>query len=78
MHKIKEAYGRAKAIARGPDEASGMTDKAQIEKISREVGRESTIRAVQLLTGEHVDHLAEINLLGFYDVAQASARSRSA
>jgi LCP family protein required for cell wall assembly len=71
MHKIKEAYGRAKAIAVDRLKASGMTDKAQIEKVSREVGRESTIRAVQLLTGEHVDHLAEINLLGFYDVAQA-------
>ncbi|MBS2539192.1 LCP family protein, partial [Catenulispora sp. NF23] len=71
MHKIKEAYGRAKAIAVDRLKASGMTDQAQIEKISREVGRESTIRAVQLLTGEHVDHLAEINLLGFYDVAKA-------
>ena len=71
MHKIKEAYGRAKAVAVDRLKASGMTDKAQIEKISREVGREATIRAVQLLTGEHVDHLAEINLLGFYDVARA-------
>ena len=71
MHKIKEAYGRAKAVAVDRLKASGMTDQAQIEKISREVGRESTIRAVQLLTGEHVDHLAEINLLGFYDVAKA-------
>ncbi|MEZ0107975.1 LCP family protein required for cell wall assembly [Catenulispora sp. EB89] len=71
MHKIKEAYGRAKAIAVDRLKAGGVTDQAQIEKVSREVGRESTIRAVQLLTGEHVDHLAEINLLGFYDVAKA-------
>ncbi|NUP48330.1 MAG: LCP family protein [Catenulispora sp.] len=71
MHKIKEAYGRAKGIAVQRLKDSGMTDKAQIEKVSREVGRESTIRAVQLLTGEHVDHLAEINLLGFYDIAKA-------
>jgi LCP family protein required for cell wall assembly len=70
-HKIKEAYGRAKSIAVDRLKASGMTDKAQIEKVSREVGREATLRAVQLLTGEHVDHLAEINLLGFYDVAKA-------
>ncbi|GAA2052528.1 LCP family protein [Catenulispora yoronensis] len=71
MHKIKEAYGRAKGIAEQRLKDSGMSDKAQIEKVSREVGRESTIRAVQLLTGEHVDHLAEINLLGFYDIAKA-------
>ena len=70
-HKIKEAYGRAKGIAEQRLKDSGMTDKAQLEKISREVGRESTLRAVQLLTGEHVDHLAEINLLGFYDIAKA-------
>ena len=71
MHKIKEAYGRAKSIAEQRLKDSGEKDKAQIEKISREVGRESTVRAVQLLTGEHVDHLAEINLLGFYDIAKA-------
>jgi len=71
MHKIKEAYGRAKGIAESRLKDAGMTDKAQVEKISREVGRESTIRAVQLLTGEHIDHLAEINLLGFYDIAEA-------
>ncbi|NUR59852.1 MAG: LCP family protein [Catenulispora sp.] len=71
MHKIKEAYGRAKGIAEQRLKDFGQKDKAQIEKISREVGRESTLRAVQLLTGEHVDHLAEINLLGFYDIAKA-------
>ncbi|MFL6116161.1 MAG: LCP family protein [Catenulispora sp.] len=71
MHKVKEAYGRAKGIAQARLKDSGLTDKAQIEKISREVGRESTIRTVQLLTGEHIDHLAEINLLGFYDIAKA-------
>jgi LCP family protein required for cell wall assembly len=70
-HKIKEAYGRAKFIAANRLKGRGETDKAKIEAESREVGRESTIRAVQLLTGERVDHLAEINLLGFYDIAQA-------
>ena len=71
MHKIKEAYGRAKAIAVQRLKARGVTGQAAIEAQSREVGRESTIRAVQLLTGERVDHFAEINLLGFYDIAKA-------
>lgn len=32
------------------------------------MGRLSTISTVQLLTGVHVDHFAEVNLLGFYDI----------
>ena len=69
--KIKEAYGDAKGIAEGRLRAAGEKDKAKIEADSREVGREATIRAVQKLTGVHVDHLAEVNLLGFYDVVKA-------
>jgi LCP family protein required for cell wall assembly len=70
-HKIKEAYGRAKVFAEKTLKAQGVTDKAVLEAKSREVGRESTIRAVQLLTGVKVDHIAEVNLVGFYDIAKA-------
>ncbi|GAA2019676.1 LCP family protein [Catenulispora yoronensis] len=69
--KIKEAYGNARAYAESKIVASGLKDKAKIEAESREVGREATLRAVQKLTGVHVDHLAEVNLLGFYDVVKA-------
>ncbi|MEY9890780.1 LCP family protein required for cell wall assembly [Catenulispora sp. MAP5-51] len=72
MGKIKEAYGDAKAFADNKIAASGKkVDKATEEAESREVGREATIRAVQKLTGQHVDHLAEVNLVGFYDIVNA-------
>ncbi|MEY9927377.1 LCP family protein required for cell wall assembly [Catenulispora sp. GP43] len=72
MGKIKEAYGDAKAFADQKISASGKkVDKATEEAESREVGREATIRAVQKLTGQHVDHLAEVNLVGFYDIVNA-------
>ncbi|NUR58342.1 MAG: LCP family protein [Catenulispora sp.] len=69
--KIKEAYGDAKTFAEKKLVAAGQKDKAKIEAESREVGREATLRAVQKLTGVHVDHLAEVNLVGFYDVVKA-------
>jgi LCP family protein required for cell wall assembly len=69
--KIKEAYGDAKAIAETRLVAQGVTDQAKLESMSRDVGREATLRAVQLLTGVHVDHIAEVNLIGFYDIVNA-------
>ncbi|WP_370348276.1 LCP family protein [Catenulispora sp. EB89] len=69
--KIKEAYGDAKSYAETKLVAAGNKNKADVEAKSREVGREATIAAVQKLTGQHVDHLAEVNLLGFYDIVKA-------
>ncbi|MFL6115575.1 MAG: LCP family protein [Catenulispora sp.] len=71
MGKIKEAYGDARTYVAQKLIAGGLKDQARIEAESREAGREATLRAVQKLTGVHVDHLAEVNLLGFYDVVKA-------
>lgn len=70
-HKIKEAYGRAKAAAEVKAHDAGTTDPAQLERIGREAGRKAAIEAVQQLLGVQVDHFAEINLAGFYDLANA-------
>uniref|UniRef100_UPI002B273897 LCP family protein n=1 Tax=Catenulispora rubra TaxID=280293 RepID=UPI002B273897 len=69
--KIKEAYGDAKAYAETKLRAAGITNKSDLEAKSREVGREATIAAVQELTKQHVDHFAEVNLVGFYDIVKA-------
>ncbi|WP_329564915.1 LCP family protein [Kitasatospora sp. NBC_01266] len=69
MHKIKEAYGRAKAVADQKLANKGLS-KAQEEQQSREVGREATLATVQKFLGIPIDHFAEVNLLGFYDIAQ--------
>ncbi|HET9170366.1 MAG TPA: LCP family protein, partial [Actinospica sp.] len=70
-HKIKEAYGRAKALAEQQAQQSGVNGQAQLETIGREAGRKSAVEAVQDLLGVQVDHFAEINLAGFYDLANA-------
>jgi len=69
MHKIKEAYGLAKAVAETSLQAQGYTG-SELEQRSREVGREATLATVQSFLGVRIDHFAEVNLLGFYDIAQ--------
>ncbi|HEX4788642.1 MAG TPA: LCP family protein [Actinospica sp.] len=70
-HKIKEAYGRAKALAEQAAQSAGTADAAALEHLGREAGRRAAIEAVQDLLGVQVDHFAEINLAGFYDLADA-------
>ncbi|QMU80419.1 LCP family protein [Streptacidiphilus sp. PB12-B1b] len=69
MHKVKEAYGLAKAVAETRLSQQGVTGAA-LEQRSREVGREATLATVQKFLGVRIDHFAEVNLLGFYDIAQ--------
>jgi LCP family protein required for cell wall assembly len=71
QHKIKEAYGRAKANAEATANSAGTTDRAQLEQLGREAGRHAAIDTVEQLLGVTVDHFAEINLAGFYDLADA-------
>lgn len=49
----------------------GVTDAAERERRAREAGRRSTLTAVRDLLDVPIDHFAEVNLLGFYDVATA-------
>ncbi|WP_081952085.1 LCP family protein [Kitasatospora phosalacinea] len=70
MHKIKEAYGYAKEAAEQRLRAEGLTG-ADLERQSREAGRSATIHTVQRLLDVPIDHFAEVNLIGFYDIAKA-------
>ncbi len=71
QHKIKEAYGEAKADAEEAAAKQGVTDPHQRETVGREAGRKLEIQAVASLTGQPIDHFAEISLAGFYDLANA-------
>ncbi|WP_066905787.1 LCP family protein [Millisia brevis] len=71
MHKIKEAYGLAKFDEEKRLQNSGITDPATLEQRSRDAGRKSTLATVQNLLRVPIDHFAEVNLIGFYDIAQA-------
>lgn len=68
--KIKEAYGLTKQyVAQKLADQGGISQK-QLETKGREAGRAATLRAVRSLTGVPIDYFAEINLAGFYDLAQ--------
>lgn len=70
-HKIKEAYGMAKADADDRLEAQGVSDPTEREQRARDAGRRSTLATVQNLLRVPIDHFAEVNLVGFYDIAEA-------
>ncbi|MGW2252384.1 LCP family protein [Kitasatospora sp. NPDC001660] len=70
MHKIKEAYGIAKEKVNPSLAAKGLKG-ADLEKAGRDAGRAATIRTVQKFLDQPVDHVAEVNLMGFYDIAKA-------
>ena len=69
--KIKEAYGLTKAQTEQELRDEGVTDTGELERQSREAGREATLRAVRDLTGQPIDYFAEVNLAGFYDLADS-------
>lgn len=69
--KIKEAYGLTKQYVEQKLIDQGLTNQKQLETRGREAARSATLRAVRNLTGAPIDYFAEINLAGFYDLAQS-------
>ncbi|MCX5405157.1 LCP family protein [Streptomyces sp. NBC_00335] len=69
--KIKEAYGRAKAKVEEQLAAKGVKDPRQLEREGREAGRKAELETVRTFLGVPIDHFAELNLAGFYHLADA-------
>ncbi len=69
--KIKEAYGLKKAATEDAMSKQGVTDRKTLENAGREAGRTETVQTVQDFLGISIDHFAEVNLAGFYDMASA-------
>ncbi len=69
--KIKKAYGLAKAKEEERLSAQGVKDRRQLEREGREAGRKAQIETVRNFLGVPVDHFAELNLAGFYHLADA-------
>jgi LCP family protein required for cell wall assembly len=67
--KIDQAYGDAWAQSLSQTNNSGMSNDTRYLK-ANEAGQSATIDTVESLTGVHVDHFAEINLAGFYELSQ--------
>jgi LCP family protein required for cell wall assembly len=66
--KIDQAYGFALAAKEASLAGQGLT-RGQIGWLGNEAGRKAEIATVQALTGVKIDHFAELNLLGFYELA---------
>lgn len=68
--KIDEAYGDAWAQEESALYGKGLSHN-QVAFQAHEAGRKAAIATVEYLTGVHIDHFVEVNLFGFYKLAQA-------
>ena len=71
QHKINSAYARAKNDAMGKLRGEGVSDQAELQVRSNKEGAKNVIATIQDLTGVTIEHYAQINLLGFYDITNA-------
>ncbi|MFI6097835.1 LCP family protein [Lentzea sp. NPDC051213] len=69
-HKINSAYGYAKGQAAEKLQGSGKSPQ-DVEMESRKAGAKNLIETIQSLTGATIDHYAEVNLVGFYEITKA-------
>jgi LCP family protein required for cell wall assembly len=68
--KIDQAYGVSMAAKESQLRQSDPSmSQSQVAYQGNEAGRAATVATVELLTGVHVDHFAEVNLDGFYELA---------
>jgi LCP family protein required for cell wall assembly len=69
--KINAAYPAVKALTAERLLAEGTLTAAQREAEAARAGRTALIEAVERLTDVQIDHYAELNLLGFYNLTKA-------
>ena len=70
MKKIKEAYSYAKYAEDSKLYKEGVQQPTR-ERLARDAGRVSTIATVSEFLDVPIDHFAEVNMIGFYDLANA-------
>ncbi len=68
--KIAEAYGLAYSQSLGQTVNSSMSSQ-QRYLAANQAGQAATIATVESVTGQKIDHFAEVNLAGFYYLAAA-------
>jgi len=69
--KIDQAYGVSMYYreAQLRQQQSSLSED-QVAYLGNEAGRKAAVATVEQLTGVHVDHFAEVNLDGFYELAR--------
>ena len=70
-HLLTEAYNTERTTVLRRLEQQGVADPAERERRARAAGQKFLIETVEELSGVTVDHYAEVNLLGFYEVTKA-------
>jgi LCP family protein required for cell wall assembly len=69
--KIDQAYGVSMAAKESQlSQQNPHMTQNQIAFQGNEAGRAAAVATVEQLTGVHIDHFAEINLFGFYELAK--------
>jgi LCP family protein required for cell wall assembly len=69
--KIDQAYGVSMAARESQLEAQDPgISQDELAYEGNEAGRAATVATVEALTGVHIDHFAELNLDGFYELAK--------
>ena len=68
--KIDQAYGLAWAQSLSQTGNSSMSRDQRYFQ-ANEAGQAAAVATVESLTGIHIDHFAEVNLAGYYELAQA-------
>ena len=69
--KVDQAYGFALAAAENQAKAQNPNvSQDQLAFDGNEAGRAAEVATVEQLTGVHIDHFAELNLDGFYELAK--------
>ncbi len=69
--KIDQAYGLALAATENQLRAQDPNmSQDQVAFQGNEAGRAAAVATVEQLTGVHIDHFAEVNLDGFYELAK--------
>lgn len=68
--KLDQAYGLAWAQSLNKTASSQMS-RDQRYFLANEAGQAATIASVEAVTGQHINHFAEVNLAGYYALAKA-------
>jgi LCP family protein required for cell wall assembly len=66
--KVDQAYGLAYAQSLSQTVSSTMS-RNQRYLLANEAGQAAAVATVEAVTGQHIDHFAEVNLAGFYQLA---------
>ena len=64
-------HGKGKINSAYPDGYNAAKQKKESEQDAQSAGIVMTIKTIHALTGLHIDHYMQVNLLGFYRISEA-------